>query len=79
MTTLYTARLYYQSWDKDDKSIQSTIGIPVSIRAASLEEAYLKATKMKVLKRKKGDRKYLEICAPPASGRTMIIPPMPKF
>ena len=45
MTTLYTARLYYQTWDKDDNSIQSTIGTPVSIRATSLEEAYLKAKK----------------------------------
>jgi hypothetical protein len=38
---------------------------------------------MKVLRRKKGDRKYLDICAPPAPGRTfaseaMIIPPMPS-
>lgn len=83
MTTLYTARLYYQTWDKDDNSIQSTIGTSVSIRATSLEEAYLKAKKMKVLRRKKGDRKYLDICAPPAPGRTfaseaMIIPPMPS-
>ena len=82
MTTLYTARLYYQTWDKDDNSIQSTIGTPVSIRATSLEEAYLKAKKTKALRRKKGDRKYLDICAPPAPGRNfaseaMIIPPMP--
>ena len=83
MTTLYTARLYYLTWDKDDNSIQSTIGTPVSIRATSLEEAYLKAKKMKVLRRKKGDRKYLDICSPPAPGRTfaeevMTIPPMPS-
>ena len=83
MTTLYTARLYYQTWDEDDNSIQSTIGTLVSIRATSLEEAYLKAKKTKALKRKKGDGKYLDICAPPAPGRTfaeeaMIIPPIPS-
>jgi len=83
MTTLYTARLYYQSWDKDNNSVQSTIGTLVSIRATSLEEAYLKAKKTKALRRKKGDGIYLDICAPPAPGRTfaseaMIIPPMPS-
>ena len=83
MNTLYTARLYYQTWDKDDNSIQSTIGTPVFIRATSLEEAYLKAKKTKALKRKKGDGIYLDICAPPAPGRSfseeaMIIPPIPS-
>ena len=48
-----------------------------------IEEAYLKAKKTKALRRKKGDGKYLDICAPPAPGRSfseeaMIIPPMPS-
>ena len=72
--TLYSAQLCYLT-----KGEYRYIGTPISVRTKTIEEAYGYARKL--LKRKAGDKKHLQVWGPPAPGRNFaeeVLPAPPK-
>ena len=74
--TLYSAQLCYLT-----KGEYRYIGTPIAIRTETIDEAYGYAKRL--LKRKEGDRKHLQVWGPPVQGRkfaeeVLMSPPTPS-